>query len=176
MIPRQLRPGQIVLVDENEAWREILVPGSRPTIPEPQDWTPVFPGDDALCVVRDLSADEESNGRYSAADIVIKAFRETEPLAKTPEKPQDARMVGETSRREDPGGSPLPPSPSEWRVRYPVGHGEFMVVAKDSPPTLHQLRMLIKWIQLAIEAEETAPPAPVARGASEPGAAPDLET
>ncbi len=58
MIPRQVKPGQIVLVDEDAAWREILIPGSAPSIPH-EKWAPVYPGGDALCVVADLSDDDE---------------------------------------------------------------------------------------------------------------------
>ncbi len=60
-------------------------------------------------------------------------------------------------------------------MSYPVGLGEFMTVAKDSAPTLKQLRLLIKGIEhhLAMEAEaakgddEKAPANP-ATGAPQP--------
>jgi hypothetical protein len=90
----------------------------------------------------------------SAADGVIKAFRETETLAKPQLKEQNTGMVGADTTHMSP-----PPPPAKhnapWLATYPVGRGEFMTVGKDSPPSLHELRMLIKGLQhhLSIEAE-----------------------
>jgi hypothetical protein len=106
-----------------------------------------------------------------AANVVVKAFRETASLAKPPPKGHDGDMEGalggQTGDAEkvpkiadillpyrQPSGDDKKPG-GPWAMRYPVGRSEFMTVAKESPPTLKQLRLLIKGIEhhLAMEAE-----------------------
>ncbi|MBM4398033.1 MAG: hypothetical protein FJ087_20395 [Deltaproteobacteria bacterium] len=58
MIPREIRPGVVVLVSEEEAWAELLT-GARPRVEESRTRIVVKPGDDALCLVEDRGVTDE---------------------------------------------------------------------------------------------------------------------
>jgi hypothetical protein len=61
MIPRPVKGGYVVLVDETTAWRELLQMRPPPVSFPQKDPSVVYPGSDALCTVEDLSRrDDES--------------------------------------------------------------------------------------------------------------------
>lgn len=64
MIPRELRPGVLVLVDEDTVWRELLAqvrPQATEQASEPLS-DAAYPGSNSLCTVRDLAVREDATG------------------------------------------------------------------------------------------------------------------
>jgi hypothetical protein len=54
MIPRQLAPGLVVYVTEEEAWRELLL-GERPHLPSSSEPLWVSPSNTKLSLVKELA-------------------------------------------------------------------------------------------------------------------------
>lgn len=66
MLPREVSPGSVILVDEETAWKELLL-GIKPIMPEAAEFSAIYPGNRSLCLVEDLS------DRSTSADGKLKA-------------------------------------------------------------------------------------------------------
>jgi hypothetical protein len=66
MIAREIRPGVVILVREDDAWAEFLF-GSVPRWDEPYEPVAIQPGSDLLCLVEDRSVRDIETVQNSAS-------------------------------------------------------------------------------------------------------------